>query len=92
MATPPPPQNRACRLAPHTAQANHLQHLLPLLISRTLRLPGMSLLVAVQMYQFPVGVRVRPTHRFGFNVVALEFLTIDEVHATQPADPVLVDG
>jgi len=47
------------------------------------------LLVAVQVYQFPVVVRVTATQNPWFNMVTLEFLSIEEVHATQPTGPVL---
>jgi hypothetical protein len=52
----------------------------------------MSLLVAVEVYDLPVGTRVRPAHASWSLVVALEFLTVDEVHATDRAAPVLTLG
>ena len=41
----------------------------------------MPLLVAVKVYNLPVAARVRPAHTSWLLVVAVEFLTIDEVHA-----------
>src|SRR5262249_8141797 len=78
------PQNRACKLAPHTAQVNHLPHK----GSRSLAGPRMVLLVAVQVYQFPIAGCVRTTCSLRLNVVTVQLLAIDEGHATQAADPI----
>jgi hypothetical protein len=53
--------------------------------------PGL-LLVAEQMHQFPVAPRVRASSGSRYRVMAVEFLTVDEVHATESADPALVVG
>jgi len=50
------------------------------------------LLVAEQMHQFPVATRVRASSGSRYRVMAVEFLTVDEVHATKSADPTLVVG
>ena len=50
------------------------------------------LLVAVQMYQFPVAPRVRAVHGSRYFVMAVKLLTVDEIHATESADPALVVG
>jgi hypothetical protein len=53
---------------------------------------GMSLLVAVKVYNLPVATRVRPAQASWLLVVAVEFFTIDEVHATDRTAPVLALG
>ena len=58
----------------------------------TTKLPLGFLLVAVQVYQFPVATHIRATRGSGQLVVAVQFLTVDEVHSAQSADPVLVVG
>ena len=50
------------------------------------------LLVAVQVYQFPVAPRVRAVHGSRHLVMAMKLLTVDEIHATESADPALVVG
>ena len=50
------------------------------------------LLVAVQVYQFPVAPRVRAVHGSRYFVMAMKLLTVDEIHATESADPALVVG
>ena len=50
------------------------------------------LLVAVQVYQFSVATRVRAALGSRYLVVAVEFFAVDEVHATESADPALVVG
>jgi hypothetical protein len=52
----------------------------------------MPLLVAVQMYNLPVATPVRSTQASWLLVVALEFLTVDEAHATDRTPPVLTLG
>src|SRR5690349_19662244 len=49
----------------------------------------MALLVAVKVYDLPVVTRIRSAHASGSLVVAMELLTIDEVHATDRTAPVL---
>src|SRR5262249_34577810 len=51
-----------------------------------------SLLVAVQVHQLPIAVRVRPAHAPRLLVVALQLLPIQEGHPTDRADPVLPLG
>ncbi len=48
------------------------------------------LLVAVQMYQFPVAARVRAIPGSWYGVMAMKLLCVDEIHATESADPALV--
>ena len=50
------------------------------------------LLVAVQVYQFSVATRVRAALGSRYLVVAVKLLAVDEVHATESADPALVVG
>jgi hypothetical protein len=52
----------------------------------------MSLLVAVKVYDLPVAARVRPAQASWSLVVAVKFLTGDEVHATDRTAPVLTLG
>ena len=50
------------------------------------------LLVAVQVYQFSVASLVRAARGSRYFVMAMKLLTVDEIHATQSADPALVVG
>ena len=50
------------------------------------------LLVAVQMYQFSVAAHVRASLGSWYGVMAMQFFTVDELHATESADPALVVG
>jgi hypothetical protein len=52
----------------------------------------MQLLVAVQVYQFPISVRVGATLRASVLMMPMQFFAIDEVHAAHAADPVLLFG
>src|SRR5436305_8447682 len=49
----------------------------------------MRLLMAVQVYQFPIAVSVGPTYPVGLDVMPMEFLSIQERHPAYSADPVL---
>ena len=50
------------------------------------------LLMAVQVYQFPVAPRVQAVPGSRYFVMAMKLLTVDEIHATESADPALVVG
>ena len=56
------------------------------------KLPSGFLLVAIQVYQFPVAARVRASLGSRYFMVTMKFLTVDEVHATESADPALIVG
>jgi hypothetical protein len=56
------------------------------------KLPSGFLLVAIQVYQFPVAARARASLGSGYLVVAVKLFAVDEVHATESADPALVVG
>ena len=89
---PSPPSEPCVRLSPHTAQASHLRTPGQVLINNSRRHHGVPLLVAVQVHQFPVATRVRSAHAPWSLVVAVQFLTVDEVHATHRTSPVLGFG
>jgi hypothetical protein len=48
------------------------------------------LLVAVQVYEFSVATSIRASPCSRYFVMAMKFLAIDEIHATESADPALV--
>jgi hypothetical protein len=50
------------------------------------------LLVAVQMYQFPVAPRVRAVPGSWYFVMTMKLLAVEEIHATESTDPALVVG
>jgi len=49
----------------------------------------MHLLVAIQVYQFPIAVRVPTTFTLWHPMMAMEFLTIDEIIAADRTSVIL---
>src|SRR5207344_2612731 len=56
------------------------------------KLPLGFLLVAVEVYQFPVATHVRAAHDSRYGMMAMKLFPVDEIHATESTEPSLVVG
>src|SRR5271165_6783882 len=97
MLPSPPPLRSVRESFPSYGSSKSLTALILKFISRAAFL-GLSklslglLLVAVQVYQFSVATRIRAIPGSWYCVMAMKLFTIDEIHATESADPALVVG
>jgi hypothetical protein len=94
---PPPPLRTGLEtFASHGSSKSHTARILKIISRWTVlgrsKLSLGFLLVAEQMYQFSVTTRIRAIHGSWYCVMAMKLFTIDEIHATESADPALVVG